>query len=60
VKDKIAQVEEIRAHNNQLWCSLLRIALASNPAEARRVLRAINTNDSAITRLLKEVADEPR
>jgi len=56
--NKIYEIEHIRTRNNSLWMELLRIALKYAPEEAKKVLRKINENDNAVSRLLKELVDE--
>jgi hypothetical protein len=56
--NKIYEIEHIRTRNNSLWMELLRIALKHAPEEAKTVLRKINENDNAVSRLLKELVDE--
>lgn len=58
MSDPIAEIEWIRAKNNTLWMKLMRIALKSNPTEAKEVLRQINENDQAISKLLGSLADD--
>ena len=54
--DKIIdRIESIRANNNKLWISILRIAFKNNPKEAKEVLQQILLNDAMINRLLKEL-----
>jgi hypothetical protein len=56
--NQIYEIEHIRTRNNSLWMELLRIALKHAPEEAKKVLRKINENDNAVSRLLKELVDE--
>jgi hypothetical protein len=56
--NQIYEIEHIRTRNNSLWMELLRIALRHAPEEAKKVLRKINENDNAVSRLLKELVDE--
>jgi len=52
----IREIREIRNANNVLWMRLLEIAIEHAPVEAKITLRAINTNDRAISDLLAELA----
>jgi len=56
--NKIYEIEHIRTRNNSLWMELLKIALKYAPEEAKKVLKQINENDNAVSRLLKEIVDE--
>jgi hypothetical protein len=56
--NKIYEIEHIRARNNSLWMNLLKIALKYAPKEAKEVLKQINENDTAVSKLLKELVDE--
>lgn len=54
--DIINRISIIRAVNNELWMQLLEIALEAAPEETKKVLRKINTHDSAVAGLLAELA----
>lgn len=56
--NKIYEIEHVRTRNNSLWMELLKIALKYAPEEAKKVLKQINENDNAVSRLLKEIVDE--
>ena len=51
----IDEVQEVRAVNNKLWMDLLRIAIESNPIEAKRILKNINLNDKLISKLIGDI-----
>lgn len=53
---RLLKVESIRRTNNGLWMDILRIALDAAPKRTHALLRGINRNDAAVTRLLKKVA----
>jgi hypothetical protein len=53
----IDKITEIRASNNQLWMTLLKIALEHAPDEAKAVLAKINENDGKISLLLSGLAE---
>lgn len=52
----IAAITKIRADNNKLWMSLLTLALDSSPKEAKNILKNINSNDKAVSKLIKELS----
>lgn len=51
--DIIDRISAIRTRNNVQWMRVLEIALEHAPEETKRVLKQINTNDLAISGLLK-------
>jgi hypothetical protein len=55
-KDTIARIRSIRSNNNGLWMRLLEIALESEPAKTKVVLKQINANDKAISDLVGRLA----
>jgi hypothetical protein len=52
----IAAITKIRADNNKLWMRLLTLALDSSPKEAKKILKNINSNDKAVSKLIKEIS----
>lgn len=56
--NKIYEIEHIRTRNNSLWMELLKIALEYAPVRTKKVLQQINENDTAVSKLLKELVDE--
>lgn len=56
--NQIYEIEHIRTRNNSLWMELLKIALEYAPARTKKVLKQINENDTAVSKLLKELVDE--
>jgi hypothetical protein len=52
----IAAITKIRADNNKLWMNLLTLALDSSPKEAKKILKDINSNDKAVSKLIKELS----
>lgn len=57
-RDWIEEIQIIRAKNNKLWMELVRIAAESAPERTKRVMREISSNDEAVTRIVKEYANE--
>ncbi len=55
-REIIRQITSMRASNNALWMMLVEIALEKAPKQTKKVLSAINANDSNISDLLKELA----
>jgi hypothetical protein len=46
----ITMVTRIRSRNNRNWMSLLKLAVASKPRQAKAILTQITKNDQEITR----------
>lgn len=51
----VDEIQDVRTRNNVNWMDLLRIALTHAPEETKQVLRRINSDDDAISRLFKEL-----
>jgi len=54
----IYEIEHIRTRNNSLWMELLKIALEYAPVKTKEVLKQINENDTAVSKLLKGLIDD--
>lgn len=54
----IDAIEQIRAANNVNWMDLLRLAFKSAPNDAIKIVRRINTDDSQISNLLKQLGED--
>ena len=52
----IDKIEKVRSKNNINWMDIMRIAFKYSPVEAMKVLKKINTNDTKISNLLKELS----
>lgn len=52
----IDDIQRIRAHNNETWMRLVRLAWELDPATARSISAEITGNDSKILELSKELA----
>lgn len=57
-EQRIQRITSIRRRNNDLWMSLLKIALEKAPTETKAILANISANDSEITNLLKDISGE--
>ena len=55
-REIIGLITSMRANNNVLWMQLVEIAIEKAPKQTKKVLSAINANDSNISDLLKELA----
>lgn len=53
----IDQIEEIRRKNNNLWMSLLRLALHKAPTEAKAILAEITRNDRKVSDLTAKLSE---
>ncbi|MAH43730.1 hypothetical protein CL614_08500 [archaeon] len=54
----IDAIEQVRVRNNVNWMDLLRLAFTSAPQKAREIVRSINTDDTKISELLKQLGEE--
>ncbi len=54
-KEIIKQITRIRARNNELWMSLLALAVLAEPDEAKFIIRKITHNDKAVTEWLSKL-----
>lgn len=53
--DVIDAISEIRAHNNKLWMSILRLGFTYAPKDCRKIMKMIVKNDKEITKWLGEL-----
>ncbi len=53
----VDEIEFVRKKNNNVWMSLLRIAMKHAPEETKDVLNQINKNDKKITELMQGLAE---
>ena len=51
----VKKVEHARSKNNKNWMDLLRLAVRKAPKEARLILKKINKEDKAISKLLSKI-----
>lgn len=53
----VQTIEETRRLNNNLWMTILTIALESAPEKTKTVLRQINQNDRFISEMLMKLSE---
>lgn len=53
----IDEIEKIRNKNNVNWMNVLRLAFKYSPNEAREIIAKINTDDTQISELLKQLSN---
>ena len=53
----IDQIEAERAKNNSNWMDILRLAFKHDPVADKAIMRKINSDDSAISNLLKQLSE---
>ena len=58
MKEELQEIRQIRVKNNDLWLSILEIALRRAPDETKEVLNEIRLNDMMITEIVGEIIDE--
>lgn len=58
MKAELQEIRQIRVKNNDLWLSILEIALRRAPDETKEVLNEIRLNDMMITEIVGEIIDE--
>lgn len=58
MKEQLQEIRQIRVKNNDLWLSILEIALRRAPDETKEVLNEIRLNDLMITEIVGEIIDE--
>ena len=54
-KHIVNKIQKIRAKNNIYWMKLLSIALEYAPEKSKRVIKDINKNDKAISKLVSKL-----
>ena len=52
----IDKIEKIRSNNNINWMNILRLAFKYAPDEAREIVKKINSDDTSISKLLKQLS----
>jgi hypothetical protein len=57
-RDWIEEIQIIRVKNNKLWMELVRIAAETAPERTKKVMKQISANDEAVTKIVKEYANE--
>ena len=53
----IDEIEKIRSRNNVNWMDILRLAFKHAPSEARTIIAKINSDDTDISNLLKQLSE---
>ena len=53
--DALEEIKQIRARSNDLWMSILDIALRVDPETTKSLLREIKVNDRAISAKLDDI-----
>ncbi len=56
--DILTKIRDIRAGNNDVWMSILAIALRAAPEDTKEALSLIRTNDTMIATLTGMLADD--
>ena len=51
----IDKIENIRSKNNINWMNILRLAMKNSPDEAIKIIKKINTDDNAISKLVSKL-----
>lgn len=51
----IKQIQKIRSSNNIYWMKLLSLALEYAPKKSKKVIKEINKNDKAISKLVSKL-----
>ena len=52
----IKKIENVRKKNNVQWMNILRIAIKSSPKDTNKVIKKINSNDKAISKLVSSLS----
>ena len=55
--DLLESITDIRVRNNDLWMSIMAIALEANPKATKYLIRKIARNDSEITMEMRAISD---
>ena len=51
----IDKIENIRSKNNINWMNILRLAIKNSPDDAIKIIKKINTDDNAISKLVSKL-----
>lgn len=60
MREELEEIKKIRVRNNDLWISILDIALKHAPEEAKAVMESIRRNDILIAGYVGDILDEDR
>ena len=53
----ISKIQGVRTRNNANWMNILRIAMIHSPKQTKKLLKKINSQDKAISILIKRLAN---
>ena len=53
----IDEIESVRTRNNVNWMDVLRLAFTHAPDEAKELMKKIDTEDSRISELVKQLSE---
>ena len=53
----ISKIQGVRTRNNINWMNILRIAMIHSPKQTKKLLKKINSQDKAISILIKRLAN---
>ena len=54
----ISKIQSVRTRNNINWMNILRIAMIHSPAQTKKLLKKINSQDNKISILVKKLANK--
>ena len=54
----ISKIQGVRTRNNINWMNILRIAMIHSPAQTKKLLKKINSQDNKISILVKKLANK--
>ena len=54
----ISKIQGVRTRNNINWMNILRIAMIHSPKQTKKLLKKINSQDKAISILIKRLANK--
>ena len=54
----ISKIQGVRTRNNTNWMNILRIAMIHSPKQTKKLLKKINSQDKAISILIKRLANK--
>ena len=54
----ISKIQGVRTRNNINWMNILRIAMIHSPKQTKKLLKKINSQDKAVSILIKRLANK--
>ena len=54
----ISKIQGVRTRNNINWMNILRIAMIHSPAQTKKLLKKINSQDNKISILVKKLVNK--